>query len=510
MKKEGARLSAELAVYLILLYAIHSFVFMYGDDFVYAAFGVQGIFKNALNSYFICNGRVWVNFVDSFLLLFGRSLYIAINPLLIMLFFWLLAKNVQVIAGCEDKTTIMRQMCVSGVFFACLDMLSLRETVFWISGMTNYLLPAISFLLCALLFQYALAGRIKGWQWAPYCLACLWAGSSVEQYALMSVGFMTILLAVDLFKKKKHAFQIYIGYALAAAGLLILLASPANYSRANQFDYIANFGNNMVTLFRQNTFMQVPFPFILMLSLCGVAVDYKDGKLKNKLGLLISAAVPLGFTLISALPVFNRRKLWIAATAVYVVQMFRLFVLRRYRCKPVLLTLAFIGFGSQIMLLVSPIWGWRCMLSMFIVHMLLIACCLFELDKKTQLFILCSGLTVSFHPLLTAAYWGVMLIFYIIKKEKAGGCVSQITLRAVVAAAMLTLLFGYAANAPTLRGNLERTLNHDGNTIILKDPPTGYSWYMFNYWQEKHFRILYNIPDDVEIVLEQVTENNGE
>lgn len=516
MKKADGKLTAcgrfqrlECAVYLILLYGIHAFVYLNGDDFVYATFKPNDFLEKLWYCYYTANGRFWVNFLEVVLLWCDRYLFIALNPLLITVFVWLLAKNVQVLTGREDKTDIMRQVLVGGVLFACVDVMCLRETVFWFSGVMNYLLPATMLLLGVLLFSYASAGRIKGWQWAPYCAVCLLAGSSVEQYALMFFGFMTIMLAIDLLKKKKHKYPLYLGYGCAFLGLLALFLSPANFARAGMFEFKDIFRHDVITLFRGNTFENVSFPLVLMLSLCGVAFEHKADSLKKKPFRVLLLLVPVVFLAVSAVPALNKNKLWAAAAAVYFIQLFRLFVLRKYAYKAELLALGFVGFGSQIMLLVSLIWGWRCMFSMFVVDMLLIACCLSELDKKTRLFILCSGITVSIHPLLTAAYWGAVAILRLIKKESAGVRFSGAALRLSVLAALLVLLFGYAGNAATHRQNLESTKSPENGVVTIKVlPDETYSWYFvpFSKGYEVYYRILYNLPDDVGIVFEAASE----
>lgn len=509
MKKLRAKAGAadslrrlELAAYLILLYAVHFFVYLNGDDFMYCVFGKMGIFSKSWSYYHTDNGRMIVNILISALLQGGRYLYIALNPLLIMTFVWLLAKNVQVITGREDKTDILRQTLIGSVLFACLDVMCLRETVFWITGVMNYLFSATVFLGGVLLFWYARAGRIHGVQWVAYCAYCLLAGFTVEQYSLMFVGTVTIILAVDLFKKQKHAFSIYIGYALALLGLFVLLSAPGNFARLSYYDYIGHFDRNFQRLFSQNTFMDVPLPFLLMLSLCGVAFDFKSGVYKKKAFSRIWFFVPLIVLAVGALPVFNRLKLRMFVAAVYAAQMFRLFVFRKYPYKAQLSALIFVGFGSQIMLLVSEIWGYRCMLSIYVVHMLLIFCCLCELDKKTRLFILCSGITASINPLLAVAYWGVMLIWHIAKKEKAGLCTSQITVRASVFTALLILILGYGGNAAVHRQNLKNTENPENGVITLRYLPNEtYSWYHipFDNQHEHYYRLLHKIPENVEI-----------
>lgn len=133
-------------VYLFFLYGIHIFVFMNGDDFMYGSFAHDGILKNVWSYYHTGNGRLWINVLDSALLFFDRYLYIILNPLFIIFFIWLLTKNVQWITGQHYDKSNERMCFLRGiVLFTCLDVMCLRETVFWITGMMNYLFLQLFF-----------------------------------------------------------------------------------------------------------------------------------------------------------------------------------------------------------------------------------------------------------------------------------------------------------------------------------------------------------------------------
>lgn len=85
----------ETALFIVLLYCISIFVFLNGDDFMYGTFAKQGIFSSVWSYYQTGNGCFITNVLDSALLTFDRYLFILINPLIIMAFIVLLAKNVQ-------------------------------------------------------------------------------------------------------------------------------------------------------------------------------------------------------------------------------------------------------------------------------------------------------------------------------------------------------------------------------------------------------------------------------
>ena len=94
-KKYDYRFWGEITLFVILLYGISSYVYLNGDDFMYAAFAKTGIFQNITNYYFTGNGRYWINILDSVLLWFDRVAFILILPWIVLAFVVLLAKVIQ-------------------------------------------------------------------------------------------------------------------------------------------------------------------------------------------------------------------------------------------------------------------------------------------------------------------------------------------------------------------------------------------------------------------------------
>lgn len=364
----------------------------------------------------------------------------------------------------------------------------------------NYLFPATVFLLGLLMFQYARAGRITSKQWPLYWLLCLLAGSSVEQYALMFIGVMTLMLGMDLLSKKKNAYPIWVGYIMSIVGLLILVLAPGNFVRIGvQAELKPTLIDNIWTLFYQNTFSPVAVPFIFMLAICASITFYNQ---KKSVFNLLLGLTPLAMLLIEAIPAFEKAVLIVLVCLPLLAQMLRLFMLRKYTYKTQVLSLIFVGLGSQIMLLISAIWGFRCMFSMYVIYMLLIMIFLQEMDKKAQRFILCSGITISIHPLLTVGYWCVTLLLQLMKKESVQTILSKILLRGSVISALVILLVGYARNVETHLQNLESTHNPVNQITTLKElPDDKYSWYFipFGDFHEEYYRLLNHMSEDAKI-----------
>jgi hypothetical protein len=136
-------------------------------------------------------------------------------------------------AGCPDAEKEKELIRMGMVLFCCLDVLCLRETVFWITGMMNYLFPAVMFLWAYLMFQKSRAGEIHGKSRIGYYLLCILTAFSVEQYALMFVGMLTLHYGFDLIKKRRISGSDWLAYVLSLVSLAALILAPGNFVRVD-------------------------------------------------------------------------------------------------------------------------------------------------------------------------------------------------------------------------------------------------------------------------------------
>lgn len=502
LKKQKLFLYLDATLYMLFLYGTSACVFLNGDDFMYGSFSKTGIVHSVASYYVTGNGRFWINILDSLLLSFDRYLFIAVTPLIIMLFIVLLAKNIQWIA--EEKADHQKEqkyIRYGMVLFACLDVLCLRETVFWITGMMNYLFPAVVFLFALLLFQHLRSNHnVSIVKKSLYCVVCLLAGSSVEQYALMFVGMMTLILGADLLHKKTVSKVLLAGYLISLIGLGFLLLAPGNFVRVDtQNKSIPPFIENLWTLVYQNTISPVAFPYFLMLSLCGNTFICTN--CKSKWIRAYSMLVPILMLAIRCLPVIEKAVLMAVLLILFIVQMLYLFVKQNHPGKQAIFSLVFVGVGSQIMLLISAIWGFRCMFSMYMIYMLLILFYLPRLDTDMQVFVLCSGIVGSLSPIALAVLWCLSLLLK--NKKNALRMGLHIFTRASAVAAMTILLFGYAGNVHTHIANIKQTRQtSDYGELRLQELPNDiYSWYFIpmGEFHENFYRVYHSISDSVVI-----------
>lgn len=494
-KKVDVHFVLDVTIFLVLLYGVTIFVHLNGDDFMYGSFAHSGIVHNVWSYYHTGNGRFWINILDSALLWFDRYLYILVTPWIELAFVLLIAKNVQYIrAGKTDKEKehVLVRICM--VLFACLDVLCLRETVFWITGMMNYLFPAVVFLLAYYLFQKARQGEIHGWRLAVYYAVCFLSASSVEQFALMFVGMITLHHGYDILNNKKNIpWWQWISYAVSLVGLAFLLFAPGNFQRVGE-QQMPSLLSNTWTLVYQNSMDAVAFPFLMMFSAISTFSAVKKQSLPQK---LFFCGAPILILVVRSIPMAERAIILIAILLVWLIQFSgAIGELKRIQ-RPHVWFLCFVGLGSQIMLLISAIWGFRCMFSMYMVYIMLIALLLSQMEKKDCLIILGTGITAALHPLLTLILWSMLLVGYFWNRKQPSLEILSIAVRTCTTVSLLIMCLGYGLNYTTYQDNIKSTKEALDVITIKTLPYEKYSWYWtpFNEFHENYYRIYYGLED---------------
>ena len=162
--------------------------------------------------------------------------------------------------------------------------------------------------------------------------------------------------------------------------------------------------------------------------------------------------------------------------------------------KQKLLIFGIVGLGSQIMLLISAIWGFRCMFSMYMVYMLIIMLLLYGKARVVQLDVLACGLLAAFHPLASA-------IYMVLSSTLGGkhwwnkGRKSVVSISAILS--MLILIMGYWQNSIVLEEN-EKCTRSDQSVIALSVlPKEDFSWYSIpmNEFHEYYYKQYHQIEE---------------
>ena len=247
----------------------------------------------------------------------------------------------------------------------------------------------------------------------------------------------------------------------------------------------------------------VALPYLTLLSMAATAYACKHRENRCSIGLMIPALVlNIGF-------VADKAIIDVALLLIFVVWVLYSIICRRFIFREHIWFLVVVGIGSQVMLLISAIWGYRCMMSLYVVYMLIIACLLYHADTKQQQFVLLAGTLTAIHPIATMVFCVATTIKQLLSKRISLKKYITPALCCTTVLIMFGLLVGYAKNSLTHCENLQYTYTQKNSTVFIKELPNDiYSWYFvpFSEFHENYYRILHGISEETDILYVQLPE----
>ena len=206
-----------------VMLALHRLLYMCGDDFYYAAFSNGGIgefFRRHAEHYMLVNGRAFVHFTVSLLLIPGIHLWRVLNPFLIAATVFLMAKA----SGARERGDKNFAFVFGAALFLAIPVGVAAEAIYWLDGSINYLMPCAAFLLTHHLYRRSFDVGAKAWYLPP--LAFL-SAATIEQAGLVCVGLLAAESLSRVFLQKQKLRPVHIAaLAAAAAGWLTVMLSP--------------------------------------------------------------------------------------------------------------------------------------------------------------------------------------------------------------------------------------------------------------------------------------------
>lgn len=355
--------------YLIIVYIfnllVQSFVPVSGDDYMYGTFGKTAILKNVFSYYMTGNGRWLINIIDSFILRYDKYLFIVINPLIICFTILLLSKIANKLSNRDENQNTLK---MAAVLFSSLNILMTRESVYWITGSMNYLFPACLFLLAYYLFLDIKSGNERYLKLFP--IVTFIAGASMEQFGLMIAGILTIEYLYKVVKHEKINKYEIIAYITCIIGLASVILGPGNFIRV---DVASSEKQSLligiVDLIYNNFYSEVANIYIIILSICLFIYIYKFYPQYKKIIYLslfnifinlLKMAFQKGIIILFSFSIF----------ALLILFLCYIYIKNSRDISLILLLIS--GIGSQVMLLISVIWGFRISFSMYIVMFIFI------------------------------------------------------------------------------------------------------------------------------------------
>jgi uncharacterized membrane protein YhdT len=211
------------------------------------------IFLSIKNYYFISGGRVTAHFLSYLMLFIGKPFFNVVNALMFVLLGLLILFNTR---GKSERRSLPG-VALLVVIYVLLWLLipAMGETVFWVSGATNYLWMACLSLAFLLRYVNYYRGESRLRENAATTVAMfifgVFAGITNENSggAVLYVLFLYFLMYKQ---DKRHIPKwAYSGVAGLVSGIIFLLTAPGNMHRAANIEQgkLVNFFNSIYKLY---------------------------------------------------------------------------------------------------------------------------------------------------------------------------------------------------------------------------------------------------------------------
>ena len=421
-----------LSFFFILVFLINSQIGLFGDDYYYVSFVKNNFFELHKNHYIEVNGRAIVHLLDSIFLALPKIFWSILNSLMISSIAYFASK---IIALFSSKKNIFEKSIIIFLFsILTIDILVTRQSVYWITGSFNYIYPTFMFFwYWYTLLKYSL-NSFQSKKILPLVILAFLASATVEQAGMMSFG-ATFLLFIFCFIEKKNYKTKYklknLGITLFSSflGIASVIFSPAQFVRfklesKGTFSFLDS-AKNCVT-FLINTFTQ-KYIFLLSILLFVILISLLTIKKYSK---------------------YNNYQIYLIISSII------------------------LGLGSQLMMIVSPVYGERNTLFGFFMLTFFLIILVSKLPDYNNYFY--KTISFGFYLLLalTGSFYGV--------KTYANYKISN-----DIQKQNIMLIENYKKN----------NLNTELKLYMLSDDRYGWSLPYVSSYHEYWFKNFYNIAD---------------
>lgn len=370
------------AIKLILIISFLSFlcininITFFGDDYHFLDFqnyGLRTYFLKLGEHYIKDNGRIIVHLLDTFFLWLPINLWRIVNSIMLTGICYLAMKIIENIFEDDIKNSVFVFLIILTLISA-LDISITRQSVYWITGSFNYVYPIFIFFM----YWYFLNRIDKNKSAFIISIILVFlSAASVEQVGMMTVGltFLTLISKI----KTKMKFKLVILFIISLIGIVTVLLAPSQFIRLNTGDEI----NKLDLIFENikflvNNYTSVKNIFIYSFLFNLVSILYAKNMKKNKFVIFVCLLnITLNFLNIFLInyEVFSLIKI-IFIIIIGVSYAITLILINKNlfgkNITPLTISVILM-IGSQFMMIISPVMGYRNLLVGLIMFAFIIA-----------------------------------------------------------------------------------------------------------------------------------------
>ncbi|WP_341349956.1 DUF6056 family protein [Clostridium sartagoforme] len=269
---------------ILCMYIIHRYVYIYADDLYYSRDIQNGIsflpklMWKELNT----NGRVWVHVILSLLVKYDVLLYRIINPIIITLGAFLIAKisNKDI-----ENNKILPAAIVSSLLFLAMPTQIANTTLYYAACALNYLYPALVSILFGYVFlrYFSKEGNLSKVNLWIIVLG-FFSGSSTQQAGAIGIGyFVLISLYIVFIKGYKLKPKYFINFIPLLLGYgLVTFGSVKRMLLEKDSGVVIKISETVTEILKTNIFSKPVAIFTMLVCICLVIWIIKFSKEHNQ------------------------------------------------------------------------------------------------------------------------------------------------------------------------------------------------------------------------------------
>lgn len=397
-------------MFILIPIIFFSFLFIninvcyFGDDFYYLSFkdlSLPDFFLKHIEHYNKDNGRFIVHILATLFLKLPLPFWQVINSLMLTGICYFAAKILT--KDNKDKQPLI--IAIMFFFIAGLSITISRQSIYWLTGSFNYVYPI--FLLFAYWFCLTKIDNKKFFIFS--IILGFLAAASMEQSAMMAFGLTILTLLTKFnnledFKNLKNMlrknFKIAILSIITLVGVCTVVLAPAQFVRISNEQQDSSTLDNVKTnsIFLVKNYFDEPniLPYCILFNLFILLFVFKE-KTKSSIFILASCLINIILSIVNVylvqtydLFIINRLFLLIFIAATYLIN-FIYINKKLYRkiISPLTIPLVLM-LGSQIMMLISPVFGPRNLIFGLIMFAFII--CMIAKESNFKFFNTCTAI----------------------------------------------------------------------------------------------------------------------
>ncbi len=371
-------------IYLLLpivffsFWLIHNNVVYFGDDYYFLSFrdlNASNYFAKLGEHYTSDNGRLIVHFLATLFLKLPLPFWRILNSLFLTGICFFIARIIKSYANSYYKRNSTNTpsfsaqtecliFCMLFFLLASLDIMISRQSVYWLTGSFNYVYPLFIFFG----YWYAILHTKNKWQFVGTCILCILSSTSMEQSGMMTFGLTLLLLLSKIEKKSdlktvwKTNFPLLFLCLLSFIGVCSVLFAPSQFIRIGiSGDY--SILNNLLFLVKSFLASNSILPYCFFFHLFAILYAWKNNcplgvfflAITNLLGTIINCHLITQTDVITPLNILLLTWNVICYAFIFFYLNHKIF----HKVLSPLVITAILLIGSQIMMLVSPVFGPR-------------------------------------------------------------------------------------------------------------------------------------------------------